>query len=69
MITTSYLLLGLSILRVIGNYKYIFYDKYLAQLQLHISNSRVYLKKKKKKILILEIKNQGKVIAVCRECF
>ena len=41
---------GLSILRVIGNYKYIFYDKYLAQLQLHISNSRVYLKKKKKKL-------------------
>ena len=27
------------------------------------------LKKKKKTILILEIKNQGKVIAVCRECF
>ena len=68
MITTSYLLLGQSILRVIGNYKYIFYDKYVAQLQLHISNSRVYQKKKKKN-LILEIKNQSKAIAVCRECF
>ena len=44
MITTSYLL-GQSILRVIGNYKYIFYDKYVAQLQLHISNYRVYQKK------------------------